>query len=531
MPINIELIKKRISESNATNRNHLYDSHIYWSQKPFNIANILIESFSESGDTVFDPFLGSGVTLLESIKNDLKRNAIGCELNEAPLYIVKTLLREYNLKDYQKEVKLLVSELDTIDKYYVTSCEICSKEAKITSTIFDKPLKGDLLLKTENYYCPKCKKRYNRDVVGKVITGSQKHIPRNFSDLKLIPNTKIAVYEDYYISDIFTKRNFMVIDEILGIINEKQHKEVFKYLLMSILHLSKITDKHSNSQWPLWVPKKDCVEKNVVDLFRKKIASFEKTIVYINSNYNKRGNYKLLHKGSQHITNEDIQPNTVDLIITDPPYLGQVAYSEYMQLYKPFLNLDFNLEDEIIVSSNKERPKQIDEYFSLLDKVFEISSNKLKDNKYLCMYFHDSNLQVWVKLLESLEKHHFRYISQVHIKKTNTLKNILSPKKSLNGDAVLFFIKDANHVKQDESVEEIDEIIANVVKHIKQAIREKGSLSTPELYDGGLMEYLIYNNWLKPLTREYDSLVEIFEKYLYWDENISKWVEKKISQT
>ena len=36
---------------------------------------------------------------------------------------------------------------------------------------------------------------------------------------------------------------------------------------MSILHLCKITDKHSNSQWPLWIPKTDCVEKNIIEIY------------------------------------------------------------------------------------------------------------------------------------------------------------------------------------------------------------------------------------------------------------------------
>ena len=56
---------------------------------------------------------------------------------------------------------------------------------------------------------------------------------------------------------------------------------VLNYLLMSVLHLAKITDTHSNSQWPLWIPKSNCVEKNIIDLLRRRIKNLVKAQKYI----------------------------------------------------------------------------------------------------------------------------------------------------------------------------------------------------------------------------------------------------------
>ena len=85
----------------------------------------------------------------------------------------------------------------------------------------------------------------------------------NVTSTSLLYNSKIAVTENDDIKNIFTGRNISVLDEILNIINnyEPTYQNILKYILMSILHLCKITDKHSNSQWPLWIPKTDCVEK------------------------------------------------------------------------------------------------------------------------------------------------------------------------------------------------------------------------------------------------------------------------------
>lgn len=62
---NIEIVKERIANIVATNKNDIYNSHLYWSQKPYNICDILIEELTEEGDVIFDPFMGSGVTIIE----------------------------------------------------------------------------------------------------------------------------------------------------------------------------------------------------------------------------------------------------------------------------------------------------------------------------------------------------------------------------------------------------------------------------------------------------------------------------------
>lgn len=525
MPINIEDIKNEIKETKATNRNDLYNSHLYWSQKPYNIANLLIDRFTLEGDTVFDPFLGSGVTVLEAIKKSNNRHGIGCELNETPLFIVKTLLKNYDIKKYDRLTQEFLIRIEELNEYYDTTCPICGDKAVIVKTVFDKPhRKAENIIKIIEYTCDNCKGKFVKEPTKSDY--ERMNVPvslNNINNLKLIPNSKIAVYEDSYILDIFTNRNFVVLDRLFGIISElTELNDVMKYIVMSVIHLSKITDKKSNSQWPLWIPKKDCVEKNVLLLIKRKLKNFRKTIIYINKNYD-NPNYKLLHKGSQYITNDDIPDLSIDLIITDPPYMGQVAYSEYMQLYKPFLGLDFDLENEIVVTNNAVRKKGKNEYFDLLQKVFELSSAKLKEGKYMCMYFHDSNLDVWNRLIKILDRCKLRYVSQVHVRKSNTLKNILSPKKSLNGDAILFFVKDSKHVYENIAEESINEILSNVILHVKQVIRNNGPMSTPEIYDNGLMEYLIYNKWLEKLSKEYSSMIPIFEKHIVWDKELGKW--------
>lgn len=535
---NLYSLKKTLQNTVPTSRNDMYNSHLYWSQKSFNIVNELIQHLSNKGDVVFDPFLGSGVTILESIKKGTDRVGVGCDINEMPLFISKTLLKNMQNNDNKKKLENFSKEIETLKYYYETKCSKCGNKGNITKIVFDKPYRTtnkEIEINAIYYDCIHCGKSIkSADELdfNKMLCDQYKieHIKNE----TLITNTKIAVGEDDKISYIFTPRNFKVLDEIVKIINSYEDNNIFKYILMSILHLCKITDSHSNSQWPLWIPKINCVEKNIIDLLQKKIRNLDKTIKYMNNNYYsnsivnefnqlKKNKVLLLKKGSQYITERELPDNSVSLIITDPPYMEQVLYSEYMQLYKPFLNFQYNLEDEIIVSSSPERKKNKTEYFDLLNDVFAMCSKKLKIDGYMCLFFHDSNLDVWAKLIDILEKNGFKFISQEHIKKSKTVKNILSPKKSLNGDAILFFENIKEPLAIYETQTDIIVIEKNMFDQAKMLLSKHGPMSTPELYDNGLMEVLIGNGWLKKFSQKYKTLVEFFNGKFIWQKENGKW--------
>jgi site-specific DNA-methyltransferase (adenine-specific) len=50
------------------------------SQKPIALIEELIKRYSKEGDTIFDPFMGSGTTAIACI--NLNRHYIGCELEK-----------------------------------------------------------------------------------------------------------------------------------------------------------------------------------------------------------------------------------------------------------------------------------------------------------------------------------------------------------------------------------------------------------------------------------------------------------------
>lgn len=529
-------LKKEIKQLTPTSKNPIYNTHLYWSQKSFNIIDSLINNLSNEEDIVFDPFMGSGVTILEAVKNSSKRIGIGCDVNEMSKFIASNILHDIpnvNLKELFADFEKFFLKLNS---YYETSCPKCQETGIITKVVFDKPTrtKNEFSIKAVSFKCPNCGRQVKDPDNNDYLNFTTLKSNTNINNQSLMQNSKIAVGDSDRISDIFTPRNFSVLDELVGYIKNSTEQNVLNYLLMSVLHLSKITDMHSNSQWPLWIPKNNCVEKNIIELIQKRMNNLIKAQSFIQNNYSnsnivssfselKKNNALILTKGSQHISEVDIPDDSVSLIITDPPYMDQVLYSEYMQLYKPFIGINYNLNDEIIVSSAPDRRRSKEEYFSLLDEVFEMCQKKLKENRIMCLFFHDSNLDVWVKLLDILEKNGFKFISQEHIRKTKTVKNILSPKKSLSGDAVLFFENTRSPLLKVSSSVSADEIKHSVYLEAKKLLEKYGDLSTPELYDLGVMEMLIENGWLSQLSKKYKSLVDIFEEFFIWKSESAKW--------
>tara|TARA_B100000315_G_scaffold260582_1_gene323146 strand:+ start:68 stop:1369 length:1302 start_codon:yes stop_codon:yes gene_type:complete len=76
---------------------------------PLELPNRLIKMFSFVGDTVLDPFLGSGTTSLSAI--NLERNSIGYEINDKFLPIIKEKLGTENPTIFQNTDKIIFDSI------------------------------------------------------------------------------------------------------------------------------------------------------------------------------------------------------------------------------------------------------------------------------------------------------------------------------------------------------------------------------------------------------------------------------------
>ena len=144
--------------------------------------------------------------------------------------------------------------------------------------------------------------------------------------------------------------------------------------------------------------KKQMKDKEVIDLFEKHISrlleDISEHLKYVMSGYDQI--YKELSE-KQTIFHEDVRgckgipDNSVDLVVTSPPYPNMTDYATSQRLSYYFLGSDLadndNVQDrdlEIGARSRRSRKDSIDRYFEDMQRANEATSHKIKSGGYAC---------------------------------------------------------------------------------------------------------------------------------------------------
>lgn len=105
----------------------------------------------------------------------------------------------------------------------------------------------------------------------------------------------------------------------------------------------------------------------------------------------------LIHTGSS--SNLPLPDNSVDVVITDPPYGNNVLYAELCNFYWVWVGgiLDANglIDDKEEAVVSKKHGKGLAEYRNLLYGVFRECHRVLKPGRWMVMTFHNKEFKVW----------------------------------------------------------------------------------------------------------------------------------------
>ena len=115
-----------------------------------------------------------------------------------------------------------------------------------------------------------------------------------------------------------------------------------------------------------------------------------------------------------------IPDNSVDVVLTDPPFGANVMYSELIDFfhvwnYKSSLASELGFvqplspkTEEIIVNSVQGKTQK--DYQDGLVRVYSECNRVLKDNGYLIFSFHDKSIESWMSILRSIDKSGFALV-------------------------------------------------------------------------------------------------------------------------
>jgi DNA modification methylase len=101
-------------------------------------------------------------------------------------------------------------------------------------------------------------------------------------------------------------------------------------------------------------------------------------------------------------TNIDLPDECIDYIFIDPPFGGNIMYSEMSFLYEAWLGVFTNILNEAIVSTSQK--KNLLSYRSRMTECFGELFRVLKPRRWITVAFHNSRNDVWNALQEAIRR-------------------------------------------------------------------------------------------------------------------------------
>jgi hypothetical protein len=142
-----------------------------------------------------------------------------------------------------------------------------------------------------------------------------------------------------------------------------------------------------------------------------------------------------------------IASNTIDYIFTDPPFGGNLNYSELSFLWESWLKVVTNQKNEAIINATQN--KGLSEYQNLMTACFTEYYRVLKPGRWMTIEFHNSQNAVWNSIQEALQRSGF-IIADVRIldKKQSSFKQITTT-SAVKQDLVISAYKPTDSFKHE----------------------------------------------------------------------------------
>jgi len=501
----------------------MYLMHKYWARKPHNVVSEYIKFYTKEGDIVLDPFSGSGVTAIESIKAG--RKAIAIDLNPVSTFMTRCTAMPVEINKIKETFEDVKNKCKSqIEKLYKTKCKKCGGDSIILATIWDRNKKNPLEIR---YYCGKCKKRNS-----KTIDNEDLKLIKDIEGIEILywyPKTKLAYNGNGFmkreksesIEDLYTKRNLMSLSILyneIEKIKDSKIQEMFKFAFTSMSHLaSKMcpvakpggkghwSELSATSFWALqsyWIPP-IFMESNVWMLFSSAVIGTQgimKGKMDSNEqikNYKEAKKFQDLNDGANIFIKthnalelKDIIPNnSVDYVFTDPPYGGAVQYFELSTLWASWLKMDLNYNDEITI--NRQQNKDFEYYHNMLRASFKEIYQVLKPGKYMTVTFHSTDIKVWNSIIKAVVMVGFELEKIIYQPPARaSAKGLLQPYGSAVGDYYIRFRKPEVEVLQTEKEIDMKTYEMEVVDAAQRIIGERGEPTIYQHILNGIMAEL-----------------------------------------
>lgn len=466
----------------AGKNTYTYDAHTYHTKvPPQGIAEVL-QHYLPNGGLVLDPFAGSGMTGVAAASLGL--DAALNELSPAAAFIASQYLSTIEPDTFRQAYEDLLRTLDGLRReLFTTSCRECGDPTELLYTVWSYEVHcnhcgepfllwdharhyGDSVREHKilsEFECPVCaqlvkKSALSRSTAHPVLVGyrcctkgrAETTAVPDERDLALIASIEQRDIPHFYPTDhlpdgdnlnqpkrhgldrvdkFYTKRVLLAAATTWDYIERIKDQEVSAALAFVFTSLYRRVTKFS--EFRFWGGSGNAARLNVPFIYDEPnfFRSFERKARSIHDHF---ATATPSFSGHVNIRIGDatdlrhLPSSSVDFIFTDPPFGGNINYSEMNLLWESWLRTRTESANEVIM--NRHQQKGVSEYGHLMNAAMAECSRVLRDGHWMVVVFMNSSSEVWEEIRRSIVTNGFEIrAANVFDKKHGTFKHFVSP--------------------------------------------------------------------------------------------------------
>ena len=344
---NIDLSFSHVQEWERTK--HVHRLHPYLGKFIPQLVEVFLRNNFTKGQTILDPFAGSGTTLVES--NILGMHSIGNELSYFNCLITKVKTQKYDIVKLEKEILNILNltkEFSKSTKHKPLTEIVTKKTDYFTTSAYLNKWFAPRALKELLFYLNNIQNYEYQDVLKVILT-------RSARSSRLVPHFELTRAEEplpingeYYCFK--HKRKCQPTDEALKFLNRYSYDTIKRIKEFSKMRTkASINIIHSDTR-KFKLPAKD-IDGNLVEAPKKGI----------------------------------------DGIFTSPPYVGLIDYHDQHRYAYELLGIPMNGKEEIGARSSGYNQKAVDDYKRGMIESLRAVFPFLSENSIVFIVANDKN--------------------------------------------------------------------------------------------------------------------------------------------
>lgn len=391
----------------------------------------------------------------------------------------------------------------------------CSKKnmGKAWETSFDSLLNKTVTLNKKvpvRLNCTLSGKRGEKDV-----DSSDINLIRKIENINLSEFSTYKLQEGYntaqpiksngitYTHQFYTKRNFIYLSRIYELCKGNIFLQTWlTSVLFSTTNMNKFRFTGTGiTSGTLYIPSINW-EFSPFNTLKKKIASFK------GIEYPYRNNSAVNVCSATKLTT--LRNSSIDYIFTDPPFGGNIMYSELSSIWESWIKVVTNNKEEAII--NNVQHKTLFEYQTLMNQSFKEYYRVLKPGKWLTIEFSNTSAAVWNSIQNALQGVGFVVVNVAALDKKQGSFKAVTTTTAVKQDLVITCFKPSDTIiekfeksedKAKTAMDFIEELLVHLPVHLSKGESTTAVIErSPKILFDRLISYYVQKGYAIPMDAQ-----------------------------